>query len=67
VALGDSVYFTANDGTNGFDLYQIRGADTIRVFDNISQTVTVPSFMEDSGRIYFFGTIGIGAPALLTW
>ncbi|MEI8025452.1 MAG: ELWxxDGT repeat protein [Pseudomonadota bacterium] len=67
VALGDSVYFTANDASNGFDLYQIRGTDTIRVFDNISQTVTVPSFVEGAGRVYFFGTVGAGVPALLSW
>jgi ELWxxDGT repeat protein len=68
VALGDSVYFTANDGVTGFDLYQIRGAgEPVRVFDNISQTVSIPSFVEGAGRIYFFGTVGAGVPALLSW
>lgn len=68
VALGDSVYFTANDGVTGFDLYQIRGSsDPVRVFDNISQTVSIPSFVEGGGRIYFFGTVGAGVPALLSW
>ena len=67
VALGDSVYFTANDGSNGFDLYQMQGSDAIRVFNNVSQTQSVPSFVEGAGRIYFFGTVGLGAPALLSW
>lgn len=69
VAIGDNVYFTANNGINGFDLFQVYQSSVVRVFDNVFQSVSIPSFAAPGEAICFFGSTGTdaGSPSLLCW
>ena len=69
VALGDKVYFTANNGTNGYDIFQVNQSTVIRVFDNVFQSVSIPSFAAPNDSICFFGSTGTGpgSASLLCW
>ena len=70
---GDFLYFTANDGVSGVELWRTDGTDvgTMRVSDirsgtasSFSNTIAPPFFTEANGLLYFQADDGVHGPEL---